>query len=89
MAADIRCGTWPSSYETEQHVADPVAEVDAEVHVTELGQEVGAVGNGGVPAEVEGGLVEDEAEQGVMVIDFGAGVTSAAAFWVRRCPSRT
>ena len=26
-------------------------------------------------------LVEDEAEQGVMVIDFGAGVTSAAAFW--------
>ena len=26
-------------------------------------------------------LVEDEAEQGAMVIDFGAGVTSAAAFW--------
>jgi cell division protein FtsA len=26
-------------------------------------------------------LVEDEAEQGARVIDFGAGVTSAAAFW--------
>ncbi|MEQ1784324.1 MAG: cell division protein FtsA, partial [Hyphomonadaceae bacterium] len=30
-------------------------------------------------------LVEDEAEQGAMVIDFGAGVTSAAAFW-KLCP---
>lgn len=23
MSADIRCGSWPSSYETEQHVTGP------------------------------------------------------------------
>src|SRR6187399_975245 len=44
-----------------------LAEVDAEVHVTELGQEVGAVGEGGVPAEVEAGLVEADVE--VVVVD--------------------